>query len=64
MRLDHNTRAFERHRLNHVRVQCALRQPLGVFDLLGFTLKNFDEHTTNDLTLALGVFNTFESLVN
>src|SRR5205814_3045073 len=42
-------------RLDDVRVDRALRKPLGVAHLAGFALENIDEMSSDDLALLLGV---------
>ena len=45
----------ERHALDHVGVERALRQEVGAADLLGLGLEDVDEQPADDLALLLGV---------
>src|SRR6185437_15586636 len=56
MRLDRDRwSAGERHALDHVGIQRALRQKLCTADLLRLGLKHVDEQTADGLALDLGV---------
>ena len=56
MRLDDLARDIER--LDAVGINSALSQPLGILDLLGFSVEYLDEVASDDLTLLLGVTHT------
>src|SRR5215831_6421096 len=56
MRLDRHRRAAgERHALDDVRIERALRQELGPAQLLGLLLEHLDKKRTDGLALGLGV---------
>jgi hypothetical protein len=56
MRLDHmGVAGLAAGRLNHIRLDRALRQPLDVFELRGFLIEDFHEHAADDLALLLPV---------
>ena len=56
VRLDRHRRpAGERHALDHVGVERALRQELGAAQLLGLRVEHVDEQRADGLALGLGV---------
>ena len=60
VRLDGRARSLEAHRLDHVRVEGALREearlaPQALGHLLGLRLEDLDERRADDLALLLGV---------
>ena len=69
--LDGGRRAFEGNGLDHIRVQCSLKEPLnlaGIGCVLsrllnpdGLLLENVDEGIANELALLLGVLDALEA---
>ena len=57
VRLDRGRRAVDRTRLDHIRIDRTLRQPLDVLDLNGLLVENLHEVAADDLALPLGVRN-------
>ena len=45
----------ERHALDHVGIERALRQEIDLADLLGFALEHLDEQPADGLALLLGI---------
>ena len=56
VRLDRHRRAAgERHALDHVGIERALREEIGAADLLGLGLEHVDEQPADGLALDLGI---------
>ena len=61
VRLDvHRLLGLRAGRLDHVRIDRALREPLRVVDLRRLALEHFDEQPADDLALLLGIGDAFE----
>ena len=61
VRLDRHRRAAgERHALDHVGIERALRQEVRAADLLGFRIEHVDEQPPDGLALDFGVGDAFE----
>ena len=61
VRLDRHRRAAgERHALDHVGIERALRQEVRAADRPGFRLEHIDEQPADRLALGLGIADAFE----
>jgi len=58
--LDRGRGSLEGNGLDHVGVECALEEELGVAKLLSLDLKDLDKGVANDLSLLFGVGNALE----
>ena len=45
--------------LNHVRINRALRQPVGIAEFTCFFFEDFDKYAADNLTLLFGFINAF-----